>query len=235
MAAQVALEDLAARPPPSAALCWRLDVARGCAPWRATSCTQLEPVLARRLVGGGDDLHRVAVLQLVAQRHELAVHPRAGAVVPDLGVDAVGEVDHRRARREVQHVALRREDEDLVAEEVHLHRARGTPAGPDRCCCHSSSWRSQAKRWRCPGAAAGRRRLVPPVRGDAVLGDAVHLAGADLDLDALAVRADHRRVQRLVHVRLRQRDVVLEAPGHRLPVRVHDAERLVALAHARRR
>ena len=31
---------------------------------------------------GGDDLDRVAALQLVAQRHELAVHARAGAVPP---------------------------------------------------------------------------------------------------------------------------------------------------------
>jgi hypothetical protein len=51
------------------------------------------------------------------------------------------------------------------------------------------------------------------VRGDALLGDAVHLVRADLHLDALAARADDRRVERLVHVRLGERDVVLEAPG----------------------
>ena len=43
------------------------------------------------------------------------------------------------------------------------------------------------------------------------------------------VRADHRGVQRLVEVRLRQRDVVLEAAGDRRPRRVRDAERLVAV------
>ena len=36
--------------------------------------------------------------------------------------------------------------------------------------------------------------LVFPVRGDALLGHAVHVARADLDLDALAARADDRRV-----------------------------------------
>ena len=43
--------------------------------------------------------------------------------------------------------------------------------------------------------------------------------------------ADHRRVQRLVHVELRHRDEVLEAPGQRLPQRVDDADRAVAVLH----
>ncbi len=72
------------------------------------------------------------------------------------------------------------------------------------------------------------------MRRDAFLGDPVHVRGADLDLDALALRPDHRRVERLVHVRLGDRDEVLEAPGHRLPEGVDQPERLVALAHARR-
>ena len=64
---------------------------------------------------------------------------------------------------------------------------------------------------------------------DTILGDAVHLLGANLDLDALAGGSEHRRVERLVAVGLRDGDVVLEAVGHRLPDIVDDAERLVAL------
>ena len=74
--------------------------------------------------------------------------------------------------------------------------------------------------------------LVEPVRGDAALGRAVHLARADLDLERLALRPDHRRVQRPVHVELGHGHVVLEAAGHRLPERVDDAERPVAVALA---
>ena len=122
MAAEVALEDLAPDRHRALALL-ALDVGPD-ARLGARRLHQLEPVLRRRLVRGGDDLDRVAALQLVAQRHELAVDARAGAVVPDLGVDAVGEVDHRGADGEVQQVALRREDEDLLAEEVLLHRAQ---------------------------------------------------------------------------------------------------------------
>src|SRR3989449_10381648 len=74
-------------------------------------------------------------------------------------------------------------------------------------------------------------RSVEPVRRDALLGDPVHLAGADLDLDRVALGADDRRVERLVHVDLRHRDEVLEAAGHGLPQRVDDAESAVAVAH----
>ena len=82
-----------------------------------------------------------------------------------------------------------------------------------------------------PRDLAGRVALflVAPVRRDPVLGPAVHLLGADLDLDRLAVEADDRRVQRLVEVELRRIDVVLEAALHRRPQGVHRSERRPAV------
>ena len=70
-----------------------------------------EPVLRRALALRlrGEDVDRVAGAQLVVEGHELAVHLGADRAVPDLGVDRVGEVDRRRAGRQVHHVALRRE------------------------------------------------------------------------------------------------------------------------------
>ena len=68
------------------------------------------------------------------------------------------------------------------------------------------------------------------MRGDAELGALVHLVGADLDLDRAPLRPDHRRVQRLVQVELRRRDVVLEAAGDRVPAGVDRAEHRVAVA-----
>ncbi len=47
-----------------------------------------------------------------------AVDPGAGAVVADLGVDGVGEVDRRRPLRQLDHLALGSEDEHLVGEQV---------------------------------------------------------------------------------------------------------------------
>src|SRR3546814_17560603 len=86
-----------------------------------------------------------------------------------------------------------------------------------------------------PGHVGDRRAgavvLVLPVRGDALLGARVHLVGADLHLHRLALRTDHRRVQRLVEVELRHRDVVLEAALHRLPGGVDRDQRGVAVLH----
>src|SRR5207302_11465188 len=81
-----------------------------------------------------------------------------------------------------------------------------------------------------PGnVGVGRALLVAPVRGDAELGSLVHLPGADLYLDRLALGPHHRRVQRLVEVELRHGDVVLETPLYRLPGGVDRTERGVAV------
>ena len=72
--------------------------------------------------------------------------------------------------------------------------------------------------------------LVAPVRGDAVLGGAVHVVGADLHLQRLALRPDDGGVQRLVHAVARLGDVVLEPAGHRLPQRMHHAHSGIAVA-----
>ena len=72
---------------------------------------------------GGEDLDDVAVLERALQRHEPAVDPAADAVVPDLGVHRVGEVD-RGGRRPAGRstVALGREDVDLAGVDLEPQR-----------------------------------------------------------------------------------------------------------------
>ena len=72
--------------------------------------------------------------------------------------------------------------------------------------------------------------FVAPVRSDAVLRRAVHVTGADLHLQRLALRPDDRGVQGLVHPEPGLGDVVLEPPGHGLPQRVHHPDGRVAVA-----
>ncbi len=67
------------------------------------------------------------------------------------------------------------------------------------------------------------------MRRDAVFGDVVHFARADLQFDALLARTDHGRVDGAIVVLFRRRDVILETSGHDRPGRVHDAERLIAI------
>ena len=71
--------------------------------------------------------------------------------------------------------------------------------------------------------------LVHPVRRDAGFRHPVHLLGADLDLDGGAERSEQRRMQGLVAVRLRERDVVLEPPRHRLVQAVRHPQDAIAV------
>lgn len=66
----------------------------------------VQPVTAGVAVLAGDDLHLLASLQAVVQRHDTAVDLRAAAVVADLGVHAVGEVQWRGAFGQVDGVAV---------------------------------------------------------------------------------------------------------------------------------
>ena len=150
-------------------------------------------------------------------------------MVADLRVDAVGEINRDGAFRQVDDVAIRREDEDFVREDVNFERleilARVTVflleidhlAQPAHLLIHLAARN---------GALA--LLLVLPVRRDAVFRDLVHLERADLDFERVALRHD-RRVQRLVAVRLRHGDVVFETARNRLPHGVDDAEHAIAV------
>ena len=197
-----------------------------------------EPVARRpALALGGQDLDDVARAQLVGQRHDLSVDLGAHATVSDVGVDLVGEVERRGARSQGLDLALGREHEHLVLEQVDLERfhelarvaqillpvdQRSQPLEPGLRVAHARGG------GRLATAAVA---LVDPVRGDPVFGQIVHLARPDLDLQRPALGPDDRRVQRLIHVRLRHRDEVLEPSGQRFPQRMDLAERAVAVLH----
>ena len=85
------------------------------------------------------------------------------------------------------------------------------------------------RRVRVRNTVAALGFFVAPVRGDAVFGGAVHLAGADLNFQRLALGPDDRGVQGLVHPEPGLGDVILEPARHRLPQGVHDAHGGVAV------
>src|SRR4029434_3336411 len=72
--------------------------------------------------------------------------------------------------------------------------------------------------------------LVAPMRGDAVFRMLVHLGRSDLHLERLALRPDHRRVERAIAVCLRLRDVIVELAGERRPEVMHHAECCITVA-----
>ena len=177
---------------------------------------------------GGQHLDDVTVLQRVIEGNHATVRLGPNATVTDLGVDAVGEVDRGGAGWQRQDVALGREDEDLVTEDVDLD-------GIDEL-LGIEDFLLPIHQLPQPGEplvhlalVLAATLLIGPVGGHPPLGGTVHFVSADLNLHRLAAVADDGGVQRLVPVGLRHRDVVLEAPRDWLPERVDDPEGPVAV------
>ena len=170
----------------------------------------------------GDDLHGLAVAQYRAQRREAPVDLGRHAAVADAGVHGIGEVHHGGAARQAQDLPARGEHVHLVGKQIDLDAL-------DEFAGIAADFQIDEVREPFARAFLLRRALliallVFPVRRDARLGDVIHVLGADLDLDRYAIGPEQRRVQRLIAVDARYRDVVLEAPRHRLIHAVDDAE-----------
>ena len=147
--------------------------------------------------------------------------------MPDVGVDRVGEVDRRRVARQRLHFAFRREDVDLFCVELDLQVLQELLRIADLLLPLEQL--PQPEEMLLVAVGADAPFLVLPVRGDAFLRDLVHLGGADLDFERKAAFAHDGRVQRLVAVRPRHGDEVLDPPRHRRPRLVDDPERGVAI------
>src|SRR5688572_31460874 len=188
---------------------------------------ETEPVAARLVAGLRDDLDDVAVLQARAERNHPPVDAGADALIADVGVNGVGEIDGGCSARQRSHLALRREDVDLLRIQVDLEVLQELLRIP-HLLLHFEQLPHPLE---VPLVVviADASLLVLPVRGDPFLGAAVHLLGADLHFQWKAMLADHRRMQRLIAVRPRHGDEVLDAAGNRRPGLVDDAERGIAI------
>ena len=197
---------------------------------RARRHHEVEPVAARLVAGIGDDLDDVAVAQAGAQRHHLAVDAGADALVADVGVNGVREIDRRRAPRERLHLPFGREDVDLFRIQIDFEVLNELVRVADFL-LHFQQLADPLE-VALVAMVADAAFLVFPVRRDAFLGVAMHLVGANLHLERHPALADDRRVQRLIAVGPRHGDEVLDAAGHGRPRLMDDAERRVAVLDA---
>ena len=188
-----------------------------------------EPVATWPRIRVGQDLDRFRVLELTRQRRDPAVDLGTGATRTNLRVHRECEVDWRCTFWQLDNVAGRREDEDLVLIQIQFQEFEKLA----RCLGIQLQLEHLAEPRELSIEFAGRLvgLFVQPVRRDSVVGGAMHLARANLNFEKLPPWAEHRRVQRLVAVRLWLRDVVLDPLLHRRPTVVNDAERVVALEH----
>src|SRR5580692_1071116 len=192
---------------------------------RMRGLDETEPVPARRVAFARENFNHVAADNHMAQRHHLAVHFCAHALMTDFGMHGIGEIHGSGAPRHLQNAAFGRERVDLDGREIHLESRKKFSRflqllRPLDELAH-------------PGDAliviAGGRfaALVFPVSGDAFLRNAVHFLRADLDLERLAAMED-RGMERLIKVWPRHGDVILEAARDRPPNVMHHAQRGVA-------
>ena len=161
----------------------------------AGALDEREPVAAGFVVLLGDDFDDVAGAQLGAERNHAAIDLGADAGVADLGVDGVSEVDGRAVGRDHNDFSLGREGVDLVGIQVHL-QAGEELVGVGHLLLPLDELANPVEAFFVARGDRVFAGLVFPVGGDAFLGDAVHLLGADLHLELMAAGADDRGVQR---------------------------------------
>ena len=120
------------------------------------------------------------------QRRDTPVDLGALALEADFGVNVKREVDGGRALGQPLHVALRREDEDLVLVEIDLQELQELLGAVGVLLQLQELAEPAEMLVELVGLAVA---LVEPVRRDAELGGAMHFLGADLHLEELAARA----------------------------------------------
>ena len=162
-----------------------------------------------------DDLDLVAILKFGQKRRMQAVDLGADRGIADIGMDRIGEIDRRRAARQRDQAPLRREAEHLIVKQFELgvlQKLLGRIAfgehfdGPPQPLIGPAL----AGQSLAVGDAAV---LVERMRGNAVARDVLHRLRAHLKLDPLPAGADDSRMDRLIIVLLRRRNIILEAPG----------------------
>ena len=70
----------------------------------------------------------------------------ANAAVPDFGVDGIGEVDRRGIAGQNHDLTLGGEGVNLLRVEIDLEGGKKFMQGSETSRCHSTTWRSQARR-----------------------------------------------------------------------------------------
>ena len=172
------------------------------------------PVGIRLGAAAGNDLDRLAVLQLRSQWHEMSIDLCGHAAISDGGMYRISEVDRGRALGQRHDVAGRRKHINLVGKQVYLDafeklfRTAGLlnldkvgeplPCPPLRCCARLVL------------------RFVLPVCGNAGFGHPVHLHGANLHFERQSFGAEQGCMQRLITVDTRNGYVVFESTRHGL-------------------
>ena len=195
----------------------------------AGGLNQRQPVAARRVARTGENLNDIPVSKLGFQRHNPPVHFGPGAGVAHLCVNRIGKINGSRFPGKDDHLPFGREGIDLFGIEVDLQSGEKLA----RVAHVALPFHQMAQPGEPCGFLLGHGLpvLILPVGCDALLGQKVHLLGANLHLEGLTVRPDHRSVQGLVHIGPGNGDEILDAARDRSPGIVDDSQGGIAVFH----
>src|SRR3989338_933632 len=193
---------------------------------------EIKPSFGWFFVFLNENFDNVAVLQGSIERDYFSVYFGAGALLADFRVNMVSEVNRRRVLRQVNDVAFRGQDENPVFEKIYFQRFKklfgsadfGLPF-PQLLDPAEFFFVKPRSFVRFAGFGVG------PVRGNAVLGDFMHLFRPYLKFGDFVVQTKNGCVNALITVGFGQGDVVLDFVRQRTPEFMNDSERAIALVN----
>ena len=144
----------------------------------------------------GHNLHLVAALQDVAQRHHTPAYASARTFITYLGVNGISEVENGGSLRQLEEVAVRGEHEHFILVEIHLELIHKLQV------VASLEGSADALEPRFHSCLAAFDALVAPVCGKSALSHLVHALCAYLHLHPFPFGPEHSDVQALVAVAL---------------------------------
>ncbi len=139
----------------------------------------------------------------------------------DIGMHGVSEVDRCRARRQFDNAPFRRENVNLIREEIGFNALDKFKRATCALLQLQQALHPALGADLRGGAAFAAVLFVSPVRRDTHLRHLIHIFGTNLHLNRDTVRANHGGVQRLISVRFWNGDVIFDAPRTRLVQAVH--------------
>src|SRR5208283_5477367 len=150
----------------------------------------------------------------------------ANAFVADLGMNAVCEINPRRAYPKLLNVALGSKHINRLGDHLFLDRFKKL-----LWVGYVLHQITQPRDKKAVFLIDVVFFLVPPVRCNALFGKFIHVTGTNLEFHMVSSRTDYCSMERLVHVRLGKAYKILEPAGNKRPERMEDAQYIVAVAH----
>ncbi|CAH0294241.1 hypothetical protein SRABI106_03593 [Rahnella aquatilis] len=191
---------------------------------RDVTQTWVQPVAAWVRMLLGDDFNLIAHMQLIGERHDAAANFRPDTPVPHITVDVIRKVERRGAHRQVDHVAFWRKHVDAIVEHLAAHFVEHFARIGHFFLPRDKFSQPGNTTFVAPTAATDHSGafFVFPVRRDAQLSIFMHLTRADLHFQRFPTRPQHHSVNRLITVRFRVGDIIVELIRQMAEMSVHN-------------